>query len=203
MKKSVILWKVCSVIGLSIIILTACNQTKDKQKKDNVTIDYSYTGVNTLTIENFSVPVKKTSSSHNHKGNRIINSSILNNPSLVSGINWQDSTKTTKIVNKSETLIEMGVISTTLQSDTFYLLDRSEKYSRFFINGKTNTNVLKLILPADSLNYEMEGTFQDTIQIANVKNENSEKKAYYVVHKILYETIRKEINTEVKKIAKR
>lgn len=174
------------------IIFCSCNK-----QKNTLTIDYRITGLNWIINSNDTV--KKTPNRHNREDEIIVDRKILNNPDLVTSINWKDSTS----IIEGNVIIKQSILTTTLKTDTFYICEENENSQKYVITGKTESKHLIINHKTDSLNYLINGTFNDTIQINNENEKYAEKMAYNVAHKTLYEIIHNEIYKEVEKIASR
>ncbi len=183
------------LLSLTIIAIYSCNH-----KTDKVTIDYRISGQNWMANTNDST--RKTLCTHSRNDKIIVDHSILNNPNLVTSINWKDSTTVNKIVNGGANVLSHSIRFTTLKVDTFYIHEENEEIKTYIVSGKTESKYLSTSQESDSLHYLIHGTFNDTIQIKNESKDDAEKMAFNIIHKTLYEIINDEIKKEVEKIAR-
>jgi hypothetical protein len=180
-------------VSLTIILIYACNQPKDK-----ITIEYRIVGENWIVNSNDSIT--KIQNIHFRNDKIIVDRTILNNPDLVTSINWKDSRSTRNIENGDLTELNQSILISTLKTDTFYVYEENEDIKYYIVSGKTESKYLTISQESDSLHYLVNGTFIDTIQIKNEKGIYAEKMAYNIIHKTLYEIIHEEIKKEVEKI---
>lgn len=188
------------LIGLAITFINSCNNPRN-EAKNSLNIEYKITGSNQLWIDNSDSIINKAN--HYFEDNVVAGNMILNNPSLVKSINWNDSTASHLVSNNKDSILYQSIIKTNLETDTLFLLEGKTEIKEYFVSGKTLTNVLTMSVESDSIKYVIYGIFNDTIQIKNKENDHAEKMAYFIIHQILYDKIHQSITQEVEKIASR
>ncbi len=195
MKNYPLVMKQLIFLALTIILFYACNQSKDK-----LTIEYRIVGENWIVNSNDSIT--KTQNIHFRNDKIIVDRTILNNPDLVTLINWKDSRSTRNIENGDLTELNQSMLISTLKTDTFYISEENDDIKYYIVSGKTESKYLTISQESDSLQYLVNGTFNDTIQIKNEKGIYAEKMAYNIIHKILYEILHDEIKKEVENMTR-
>lgn len=173
------------ILCLSTLFLASCSEKEKEQ------LNYSISGTHTFDIRDEWHPISKSETRNEIKGTLLLEN--LEKQNNHKQITRRDSSTTSKMLGNEEIIVNRKIISTVLKRDTFYLYEESNDYYSFIYNSQSQSQILNIKQFGDSITYEINGIYSDTIKINCKQQTTANRIALFAIENKLLKNIHEEI----------
>lgn len=176
---------------LLIVIYSCQNETKG-------TIDYKINGNVISFLNKNDFPILKSTSNYHINGHINLESYAIKKQTPFVSLERKDTSNTYITLNGRDSLMYRTLIITKFDRDTLFLLNKKGNERNYVFIGHFASKILTVQSANDTLNYNISGTFNDTIQIVSSKINYSDLITHHIIDQELIKHLHSEINSNSK-----